>query len=33
MIALAKKMAVRAKAAGVEIAVVDGLGNVKEIST
>jgi hypothetical protein len=32
-IALAKKMAVRAKAAGVEIALVDGLGNVQEILT
>jgi hypothetical protein len=30
-IALAKKIAARAKAAGVEIALVDGLGNVDEI--
>ena len=32
-IALAKKMAARAKAAGVEIALVDGPGNVEQIPT
>jgi hypothetical protein len=32
-VALARKMAVRAKAAGVEIALVDGFGNVEEIRT